>query len=315
MRLFVTGGTGFVGRALLARCESDAISVIGTYRGAYPYLPMSHVEYIQADLTDQLDGLSDHLRGIDAVIHLAARAHQMKDSASDSLTLYRKANVTPTLALARCAAEAGVKRFVYISSIKVNGERTDAYTAFTEDDVVHPEDPYGLSKWEAEQGLHQIAAQTGLEVVIIRPPLVYGPGVKGNMKALARLVKRGFPLPLGGIENKRSIVSVTNLVDLILLTTTHPRAANQTFLVSDGVDLSTSDLLQYVACAGNTRLRLIPIPVNAVSFLLRSLGKTIIAERLFGSLRVDITYTTRQLGWKPVSSIENEFKHMLESWD
>jgi nucleoside-diphosphate-sugar epimerase len=251
---------------------------------------------------------SGALGGVDAVIHLAARAHILNDSAADPLTAFRSVNVEGTLNLARQAATAGVKRFVFISSVKVNGESTEPGRAFTEVDAPNPQDAYGQSKHEAEQGLREIAAQTGMEVVIIRPPLVYGPGVKANFAALMRAVQRGWPLPLGAVHNKRSLVALSNLIDFIITCITHPQAVNQTFLVSDGQDLSTPELVRGLALAAGMPARLLPVPVWALQAGATLLGKGGAVQRLCGNLQVDISKARSLLGWVPPISVEEQLR-------
>jgi len=244
------------------------------------------------------------LTGMDVVVHTAARVHVMDDSAQDPLTEFRDVNVTGTMNLARQAAAAGVKRFVFISSIKVNGEQTSGSQQFESTDSPALEDPYGVSKWEAEVGLKKLALETGMEVVIIRPPLVYGPGVKGNFASMIKLVEKGLPLPLGAIHNKRSLVALDNLVDLIITCIDHHAAANQTFLVSDGEDLSTTELLRGVAEAIGKPSRLIPVPASLLQFGATLLGKKAVAKRLLGSLQVDISHTQECLNWTPPLTVK-----------
>jgi len=228
----------------------------------------------------------------------------MNDKDSDPLMEYRRVNVDGTINLARQAAEAGVRRFIFISSIKVNGEQTSFGRPFTAEDIPVPVDAYGISKYEAERGLLKISADTGLEVVIIRPPLVYGPGVKGNFSSMMRVVKKGFPLPLGAIKNKRSLVALDNLVDLIITCINHPAAANQVFLAGDGEDLSTTELLRGVAKAAGVSSRLIPVPASVLMFMASLVGKKEMAQRLLGSLQVDISKACDLLGWTPLLSVE-----------
>jgi len=229
----------------------------------------------------------------------------MNDSAIDPLTEYRNVNYEGTLNLARQAVHVGVKRFIFISSIKVNGEETILGKPFTADDVPNPVDPYGVSKAETEQALLELAASTELEVVIIRPVLVYGPGVKANFRSLIKWVSKGVPLPLGFIRNKRSLVALDNLVDLTVTCIDHPNAVNQIFLVSDGEDLSTTELLQRVCSALNRPTRLLPVPVWIISFAATLIGKRDVAQRLLGSLQVDISKTQDVLGWSPPVSVDN----------
>ncbi|MEO5872342.1 MAG: NAD-dependent epimerase/dehydratase family protein [Gemmatimonadaceae bacterium] len=234
-----------------------------------------------------------------SLVHAAARVHVMRDGAADPLTEFRLVNVEGTLHLAREAARAGVRRFVFLSSIKVNGERTDPDRPFTASDEAAPADSYGISKHEAERGLRALAVQTGMEVVIIRPVLVYGPSVKGNFRSMIGWLQKGVPLPLGAIRNKRSLVALDNLVDLIMVCLRHPAAANQTFLVSDGDDLSTTELLRGVSAAMNKKARLLPVPQSVIEMLARVVGKSDIAQRLCGNLQVDIRKTRELLGWSP----------------
>ncbi len=302
MSLLVTGATGFVGRALCAQAVAGGIAVRGATRSVAP-LPGGVQAVTVPSLFDQSDWTAA-LAGCSAVVHCAARVHVMAASMADPLEEFRRVNVQGTLNLARQAAAAGVRRFVFVSSIKVNGEATQLGCPFTADDTPAPLDAYGISKMEAEQGLREIAAQTGMEVVIIRPPLVYGPGVKANFAAMMRWLKRGVPLPLGAIHNQRSLVSLDNLVDLLVTCLTHPAAANQTFLVSDGEDVSTTALLRRMGQALGRPARLIPVPVSWLKLASAGVGKPDVAQRLCGSLQVDIEKTRRLLGWTPPISLD-----------
>ena len=297
MKIFLTGASGFVGNYLLKRLKGNDVSLILRNNNVAGYKARI------ANLNQSVD-LSDDLDGMDVVIHCAARAHIMNDSSLSPLDEYRKVNVDATMNLARQAASAGVKRFIYLSSIKVNGERTYPNEPFRSSDQPQPEDPYGVSKLEAELGLKEIALDTGMELVIIRPPLVYGPGVKGNFASLLKLTMKRLPLPLGRISNKRSMVSVQNLVDLIVTCIDHPNAANQTFLVSDDEDLSTSDLFRRLGSAARLPARLINIPVGVLRFFARLVGKEIAIDRLTGSLQVDISHTKQVLDWKPPYTVD-----------
>lgn len=249
------------------------------------------------------------MAGVSTVIHLAARVHVMHDSANDPLAAFREVNLDATLALAAQAAAAGVRRFVFASSVKVNGEATAADHPYTERDAPAPQDAYAISKWEAEQGLRQIAASTGMEVVIIRPPLVYGPGVKANFAALMRAVQRGVPLPLGAVHNLRSLVGLDNLVDFIITCTRHPAAANQTFLVSDGADISTPDLVRAMARAAGRPARLLSVPVGVLASLASLLGKRAVVDRLCSSLQLDISKARELLQWTPPVTLEEGLHH------
>ncbi len=300
--ILVTGATGFVGGQLIRRL-ADQPSIL--VRGAVRATPAGDQPGLIAvgEINGDTDW-SEALQGQRVVVHTAARAHIMDDTAADPLTEFRSVNVAGTLNLARQAAAAGVGRFVFISSIKVNGEQTPSDACFMADDAPVPEDPYGISKWEAEQGLRELASETGMDVVIIRPPLVYGPGVKGNFASMIKLVGRGLPLPLGAVHNKRSLVALDNLVDLIITCIDHPGAANETFLVSDGEDLSTTQLLQGVAEAMGKPSRLIPVHVSLLQFGATLLGKKAVAQRLLGSLQVDISHTQKCLNWTPPLTVK-----------
>ncbi|MBE7373014.1 UDP-glucose 4-epimerase family protein [Pseudomonas lopnurensis] len=310
MKVLLTGASGFLGSAVIARLsQQDQIILSCAVRS-----PLAQVRFAAFSVGDlcATNDWSQALLGQQVVIHAAARAHIMKDELADPLAEYRLVNVEGTLNLARQAATAGIKRFIYISSIKVNGESTPLGKPFVSSDAPAPEDPYGLSKLEAEQGLMQLAAHTGMEVVIIRPPLVYGPGVKGNFASMIKLVEKGIPLPLGAIHNKRSLVSIDNLVDLIIRCIDHPAAANQVFLAGDGEDLSTSELLRGVGRAMGKPARLIPVPAGMLQFGAALLGKAAMAQRLLGSLQVDISKTCELLDWKPPYTVEEGLKRCFE---
>ena len=255
------------------------------------------------EIDNQTDWSTEFVH-IDCVIHCAARAHVMNETEADALAAYRAVNVDGTRRLAEQAVEMGVRRLIYLSSIKVNGEQTVPGERFNSFDNVFPEDPYGISKWEAEQALHEVSAKTGLEIVIIRPSLVYGPGVKGNFLSLLGWLKKGIPLPLGAIHNQRSLVGIDNLIDLIITCIDHPAAANQTFLVSDDEDLSTTELLRGMGHALGMPARLLPVPSSLLQFGANLLGKKDVAQRLFGNLQVDISKTKEILNWKPPVGVD-----------
>lgn len=303
MQVLITGASGFVGGAVLRRLSRESVGV----RAAYRSLPAHSI----ADEVCLSPGLSADSRwcglldNVSIVVHAAARVHIMKDSAKDPLAEFRAVNVEGTLTLARQAVKAGVKRFVFISSIKVNGEQTEKGCPFTADSKPSPIDPYGISKYEAELGLTKIAAETGLEVVIIRPVLVYGPGVKGNFLSMMEWLSRGIPLPFGSINNRRSLVSLDNLVDLIFVCITHPAAAGQVFLASDGEDLSTSTLLQKLSSALGRPAKLLPFPSKIIILIASLVRRKSTAQRLCGTLQVDIDKNRRLLNWQPPLSLDD----------
>lgn len=300
--IFVTGGSGFVGRWLVQqlRDSGKAVTVAARKGSASLAPPVFQFDGLSAD-----QGWAEGVEGHEVVIHCAARAHIMNDQDIDPLTEFRRVNVDGTLNLAKQAAAAGVKRFVFISSIGVNGNSNTH--PFMVDDQPNPVEPYALSKWEAEQGLWQVHRETGMELVIIRPPLVYGPGAPGNFGSLVRWVKKGIPLPLGAIHNKRSLVGIDNLVDLIILCVNHPAAANQVFLAGDGEDMSTTELLRGMARVMGKPARLVPVPAGLLQFGATLLGKKAMAQRLLGSLQVDISHTRNTLNWTPPVSVDDGF--------
>jgi nucleoside-diphosphate-sugar epimerase len=303
--ILVTGGTGFVGRAVVQRLVSVDKSqrvVVAVRRPGLPWFE-GVVPRQGGELSADSSWL-DALEGVSAVVHCAARVHVMRDTVSDPLTEFRSVNVEGTLNLARQAAAAGVKRFLFVSSIKVNGELTQPGQFFSAEDKPAPLDAYGISKMEAERGLLEVASKTGMEVVVIRPPLVYGHGAKGNFAAMLRFLRVGVPLPLGAINNRRSLVALDNLVDLIATCISHRAAAGNTFLVSDGEDVSTTDLLRRLGEAMGRPARLVPVPAVWLEYAARLLGKREVAKRICGSLQVDIGKTRRVLGWSPPLSLD-----------
>lgn len=302
--ILLTGATGFVGGAILKRLyNARKYPVVAVVRGE-SQLQLQDVPTVRIGSFDGETQWKENLTKFDVIIHSAARVHVMNDAESDPLATFRKVNVEGTLNLARQAAASGVRRFIFISSIKVNGEGTTVGTAYTGDDAPAPVDSYGISKMEAEQGLRQLSAETEMEVVIIRPVLVYGPGVKANFLNMMRWLDKGIPLPFGAIYNSRSLVALDNLVDLVVTCINHPAAANQTFLVSDGEDLSTTALLSKMAKALHKPARLIPVPSWVLQGGAALLGKKALSQRLCGSLQVDITKTRTLLGWTPPVSVD-----------
>ena len=292
MKILVTGANGFLGRCITKELSRDSNEIISVTRS------ISNDSYVVGDI-DENTNWTDVLTCCDVVVHLAARVHQMHDDSLDPLLEFRRVNTVGTLNLARQAMSSGVKRFVFISSIKVNGEESDF--PYSEMSEPNPSDAYAISKWEAEQGLNQLAQDGDMEIVIIRPPLIYGPGVKANFASMIKWVKRGIPLPFGAIHNKRSIVALENLVDFIMLCANRsqsPKAANETFLISDGVDVSTTELLNNVRAAYGVKTPLVPVPEKLLNFGLNLVGKSDLSSRLLGSLTVDISKARNLLGWE-----------------
>jgi nucleoside-diphosphate-sugar epimerase len=302
-KVLVTGATGFVGSSLIKRLLQDNIDLTaavlnGKGSGVLP----ADVARVYVQPLSESSDYSLALQNMDIVIHLAACVHIMQNTAMNPMQEFRKANLHGTERLARQAAQAGVKRFVFISTVKVLGEET--VTPYREDAPFAPHDPYGTSKAEAETALWRIAKETGLEVVIVRPPLVYGPGVKANFRQLMSVVIRGVPLPFASIHNKRSLIYVGNLADVLACCATHPNADGQTYLVSDVEDVSTPELIQLVAAAVCKSARLFPFPPELMRLVGKILGKSAMIERLVGSLQVDSSKIRRELGWKPPITME-----------
>jgi nucleoside-diphosphate-sugar epimerase len=311
MKVLVTGASGFVGGAFLARTSSDGhFSLRAAVRTEVQYSSSSIESVIVEGLTATANW-HEAVKGCDAVVHAAARTHIMQDTVADPLSAFRLVNVQGTLNLARQAAESGVKRFVFLSSVKVNGELTQMSHPFRENDIPAPQDSYAISKHEAEEGLSRLAKETGMEVVVIRPPLVYGPGVKANFQSMIRWVRRGTPLPFGAVSNKRSFVALDNLVDFILTCLVHPKAANQTFLVADGEDFSTPELLQRIGLALGKPMRLLPIPSGLLQLAAGMLGKRAMVQRLCGSLQVDISKARELLDWTPPLSVDEGLRRTV----
>jgi len=309
VKICVAGASGFIGSAIVGSLKSSEITPLLLVRNKSS--AADDLETAEVDLEDLSSFDPEVFNGCDALIHAAARAHVMKDEALDPLVEYRRINCDAALKLAKLAASAGVRRFVFLSSIKVNGELTEPRKPFVADSDYIPDDPYGLSKYEAEKGLLEIAENNDMEVVIIRPPLVYGPGVKGNFASMVSWIKKGIPLPFGATHNKRSLVALDNLVDFIILCARRdksPKAANEVFLISDGKDISTSELLRKVAKAYGVKSRLIPIPESWIQFVAKILGKGDISDRLFGNLQVDSSKAKELLGWNPVINMDKQLE-------
>jgi len=321
MKFLVTGANGFVGNALVAALQQNAHSI----RRALRNEGEEEGDAVAVGDINGYTGWTDALRDINVVIHLAARVHVMHESAADPLASFREVNVAGTENLSRQAAAAGVKRLVYVSSIKVNGESTlspgpspanvgGVQNIFTELDIPAPQDAYGISKWEAEQALHRVAAETGLEVVIVRPPLVYGAGVKGNFAQMLKVLARGIPLPFASVHNRRSLLYVGNLADALITCATHPAADGQTYLVSDGEDISTPELLRRLGVAMGHPARLFPCPPALLKLAARLTGTTAQIERLLGSLQVDNHKMRSELGWVAPYSLQQGLQVTAEDF-
>jgi nucleoside-diphosphate-sugar epimerase len=314
-QLPVTGANGFIGRPFCITAIKRGWSVRGTSRHPTDKA-LVFPEELVTTVVQTLDGKTDWtstLKDCNIVLHLAARVHVMAETSVDPLYEFRRINVQGTLNLARHAVVAGVKRFIFVSSIGVNGEETYG-DPFTDKSKTRPHSPYATSKYEAELALKILTAETGMELVIIRPPLIYGANAPGNFGSLLRWLSSGVPLPLGAINNMRSFIALDNLIDLIIVCLTHPDAANETFLVSDGEDVSTTELLRRMGSAMGKPARLIPIPVSMLKLAASIIGKSDVAQRLCGSLQVDINKTRQVLGWTPPLTLDQGLKRAVENF-
>ncbi|MCK6263238.1 SDR family oxidoreductase [Vibrio sp. ZSDE26] len=316
MKLLVTGSSGFVGQRLYEMAMSSNLEVCQVKRDStltQKWDSKNGEIFIVSSISSKTnwDGAFE---GVDCVVHCAARVHQMKESKTDAIEAYREINAAGTLNLAQQAEKAGVRRFIFLSSIKVNGEFTKEGNAFQPDLESIPNDPYGLSKYEAEIGLKALAKETGFEVVIIRPPLVYGEGVKANFENLMSIIRKGLPLPLGAIHNQRSLVFRDNLVDLILLCCQHPKAVGETFLVADEQDVSTTGLIELISKAMNRPNRLLPIPMSWIKLGAKLIGKPQISQRICSNLQVDMSNTQKLLGWKPKISTQDGVNRAVQAF-
>jgi nucleoside-diphosphate-sugar epimerase len=304
MKVLVTGATGFIGSALLHSLERTSVEVFACARNVpFTGFDSRQVRWVHCDLVSSRDPLAG-LAGLDAVVHLAARAHVLGKKDRESLEDYRRINVKGSIKLARSAVGRGVKRFVFISSIGVNGNRS--FQPFTAGDSPNPVEPYAVSKLEAETELRRISVETGLELVVIRPTLVYGPCAPGNFARLIKLVRGGIPLPFAAVKNRRSLLALGNLVDLITVCIDHPAAAGQVFLAADGEAISTPELLRKLARAAGRPARLFPVPRAVLMLAGRMVGRAAEMEKLIGSLEVDISHTCKTLGWSPSVSMDQE---------
>jgi nucleoside-diphosphate-sugar epimerase len=311
VKILLVGASGFVGRHVMRRLMADGLDFRAAVHRNDAGFPLG-IETVKGIRLDSDFDWSSGLSGCDAVIHLGARVHVMGDASADPLAEYRRINVEGTLQLARQASEAGVRRFVFLSSVKANGEATAPGRTFAEDDVPAPLDPYGISKLEAECGLQHLAQETDMGIVILRPPLVYGPGVQANFLSMMRWLRRGIPLPLGSIDNRRSLIAVENLVDLIITALSHPAATNQVYMASDGDDLSTPELLRRLASALGTKAHLLAFPPALLARLAMLTGQQDKVNRLRESLRIDIGKARRGLGWQPPVSIDEGLRRTAE---
>ncbi|WP_347135491.1 UDP-glucose 4-epimerase family protein [Vibrio cholerae] len=308
--ILITGSNGFLGSHIVERIKEQPLILLD--RGTVNKHPM--YPFFQCEINSYHDYMKA-LQGCQTIIHCAARVHIMDDNDAEPLTLYREVNTAGTVNLAKQAIDSGVKRFIFISSIKVNGEGTLVGCPFKTEDNHAPEDDYGLSKSEAEKQLVALAKDSGMEVVIIRPTIVYGPGVKANFASLMNLASKGIPLPFGSItQNKRSLVSINNLVDLIVTCIDHPKAANQVFLVSDDHDVSTAEMVRELAIALDKPTWQLPVPIWSYKLFGKLFGKSDIVDRLTGSLQVDISHTKETLGWKPPQTLQEGFKQTAQAF-
>ena len=313
MKVLVTGANGFIGRALTESLVSAGRFQVLAMVRCKTSLP-DRVEPLIADLLDEIDWVP-LLADVDVIVHLAGRAHVLDEKENDPLLAYRRINVEATRRLAQCAAAAGVKRFIFVSTIKVNGEHTNGHAPFKNDDAANPADPYSLSKYEAELMLQDIASQSDMELVIIRPPLVYGPGVKGNFATMLAWLESGIPLPLGAINNRRSLLALDNFCEFLSLCVTHPDAGGHTLLISDGEDLSTTGLLQALKAGMHAHTWLLPVPAGIVRLLAIITGHRVRADRVLGNLQLDPAETFRLTGWRPPKRAQDALRETAASYN
>jgi len=305
-KILLTGASGFLGKGIIRYFETKPEHQL--YMVFRKNNLGSNERHFSVGNINGSTDFSTALSGKDVVIHTAGRAHIMNDKSTSPLSVYREVNVEGTMNLARQSIKAGIRRFIFISSSKVNGDLTLGSNGFSELSVPNPKDSYALSKYEAEQGLLKLARASNMEVVIIRPSLIYGPGVKGNFATLIRVVKLGFPLPIALINNKRSLIALDNLVDLISTCISHPYAVNQIFLASDGEDISSLNLIKKISVAFDLNLNIFPVPITMMKVAAKLTGRGLIADRLFGDHRVDISKAKKTLNWKPIITIDEQMQ-------
>ncbi len=313
-KICVTGANGFIGHSICKNLSTLGRPVMGFVKKLHPSLKIDGVEYVSVGDICSDTNWKDQLYGYECVIHCAGKVNT--SNKNDNLNIYKQANVESTKRIAEHAVKAGVKRFIFLSSIKVNGDsefkNNKKNKIININDKPNPKDDYARSKLEAENILLEIAAKTNMEVVIVRSPLVYGYGVKGNLAKLIKLIKIGIPLPFSLVKNHRSMIGINNLVDVLLICSNHPNASGKTFLVSDGKDLSTKELIQFIASAMGKSANLFPVPISLLKFASYIFGKESEIDRLIGSLQVDITYTSKILNWRPNMSVEEGIKNMVK---
>lgn len=314
MKIYLTGSTGFIGTHLVIQLLNLSYNVVAPIRNFNSKKKISHKNLNLLDLesAEKTNNYFENFGQFDCLIHCAARSHVMKEKKKYSLNAYRDANVKKTKMLAEAAAAHGVKRFIFLSSIKVNGEKTNGSNYFDYNDTPNPEDIYSITKFEAEKVLWEISLRTGLKVTVVRLPLVYGHGVKGNLKRLIKLVRLGIPLPLSLIQNQRSMIGIDNLVDFLIKCIDHPNAAGKTFLVSDGKDLSTPNLINYIANFMGSSTRLFPFPISLLKFLSTVIGKKKEIERLTDTLKIDNSHVESELNWKPPVKVAEGIRRMVQ---
>tara|TARA_B100002019_G_scaffold293340_1_gene320230 strand:- start:1753 stop:2733 length:981 start_codon:yes stop_codon:yes gene_type:complete len=322
-KILITGASGFIGQSLIKSLLKLNKFVRGTIRSSNSFFSNTKIEYVTLGDINIKTSWKENLVDVDCIIHCAGKVHEMKSSKNDLSKIYQSVNVDGTIRLANQAAEAKIRRLIFLSSIKVNGESTrnnhinkffneKKKNVFTYKDIACPEDLYAKSKFEAEKALWKISSKTGLEVVVVRLPLVYGYGAKGNLARLIKLVKTGIPLPLGMIKNQRSMIGIDNLTDLLIRCIDHPEASGKTFLASDGEDLSTLELIKLIASSMGKKANPFPLPIFLLKFLGSIFGKTEETNRLVGSLRIDNSFTKESLDWVPPISVKEGIRRMIQ---